>query len=104
MAEDVNLVPVKIQLINISGFIKLGGTAQVLFQAANVSGFELENISGDILGISFYTPTPVIGVYGTYTINPGTMYVSSWKGRLGYPLTVYIIGATTNDQFTGQYW
>jgi hypothetical protein len=93
---------------NISGTIVTGGTAQVLFQAANVRGFDLQNqSSASQLGFSWWTSTPAIGASGTYALNPGTPggYYST-PPTLGMfdLIAVYVVGPTTAQAFTGSYW
>ena len=93
---------------NISGTITLGGQPQLLFQAANVRGFDLQNQSTTgQLGFSWWTSTPTIGASGTYTLSPGTPggYYST-PATLGMfdLIAVYVVGPTTAQAFTGSYW
>jgi hypothetical protein len=106
--QHVMAFPPRATPINISGTITTGGTAQLLFSATNVRGFDLQNQSAaQALGFSWWTTLPVIGNANTYQLSlgsPGGYYATPPTLGIFDQLTVYVIGGTTAQAFTGSYW
>jgi hypothetical protein len=100
----VTPTPPNIQPVNLSGAIRVAGAAQPLLQSSRVTGFEIQNLSPiNNMGISIFSPTPIIGGNSTYTVGPGQLYTSPWAGIVP-SLNVFIIGISAGDLFTGQWW
>ena len=88
---------------NCSGSITTGGTAQLLFGGGVHHGYQIQNLSTDILGFSEFTTSPAVGSNGTWQLSAsGGSYNSPANYAPGGP--VYIIGATTSDAFSCAVW
>lgn len=88
---------------NCSGSIAVTSTAQQLFASGVHHGFQIQNLSTDVLGFSEFTTTPVVGAAGTWSI-------AISGGSYNTPVTygsgnaVFIVGATLGDKFTCAVW
>lgn len=106
--QHVITFPPRATPINVSGTITTGSTAQLLFSGNSVRGFDLQNQSASqLLGFSWWTSLPIIGNASTYVLSPGTPggYYST-PPSLGVfdAISVYIVGPTSGQAFTGCFW
>lgn len=97
---------------NCSGSIASGGTAQKLTLPQVLHGYQIQNLSTDVLAFSEFTVTPAAFTNGSWTLAPatGSAATSSPGGAYNSPgsyspaTPIYIIGATTGDKFTCSAW
>lgn len=89
---------------NCSGTITTGGTAQKIAHLPNpLHGYQIQDLSTDVLGFSEFTTTPAVGSNGTWQIAAsGGSYTS--PSSYAPSASIYIIGATTGDAFTCAAW
>ena len=92
-------------VINCSGTITSGGTAQLLLAANGARQFyQIQNLATEAIAFSEFTTTPAVLTNGSWTLSAGSATAAggSYTSPPGYVPTsaIYIIGTTTGDKFT----